>query len=171
MTPEMKKQYDAYLIQHINGVQKAYEWLKFYLPEALEGASVEMLDENIASHDRSKYSDEEYIPYADYFYGEKTKEVEAAFNYAWLHHIHMNPHHWQYWVLIHDDEPAENLEMPKEYIIEMICDWWSFSWKTGKLDEIFKWYEAHKDMQLGKETRKTVENILDLMAEKLKDIK
>ena len=33
------------------------------------------------------------------------------------------------------------LEMPYDYIIEMICDWWSFSWQSGNLYEIFKWYE------------------------------
>ena len=33
--------------------------------------------------------------------------------------------------------------MPYDYILEMICDWWSFSWQSGDLYEIFKWYEDH----------------------------
>ena len=58
--------------------------------------------------------------------------------------------------------------MPYNYIIEMICDWWSFSWRTGKLDEIFNWYDAHKDyMKLSDSTRKTVETILAMIKVKL----
>lgn len=85
-------------------------------------------------------------------------------------HIHRNPHHWQHWVLIHDDEPAEYLDMPYEYIIEMICDWWSFSHKVGKLTEIFDWYKKHKDMQLSDKTRKTVEDILDKIKNKIEEL-
>ena len=57
--------------------------------------------------------------------------------------------------------------MPFEYIIEMICDWWSFSWKSGNMTEIFDWYEKHKDMKLNPETRKTVKDILAKMKQKL----
>ena len=58
--------------------------------------------------------------------------------------------------------------MPREYVIEMICDWWSFSWNSGKLDEIFDWYDEHKDyIKLGKQTRKTVESILTEIKNKL----
>ena len=116
---------------------------------------------NVLEHDLSKYSAEEYQAYDDYFYGKKNKETERAFNYAWLSHIHHNPHHWQYWVLKHDDEPEEALEMPEQYVIEMICDWWSFSFKTGNLYEIFDWYEKHKGMVLHEKTRKLVEDTLN----------
>lgn len=70
------------------------------------------LDRQILSHDDSKYSVEEYYAYGT------TK------NYAWNHHIHSNPHHWQYWII----------PMPLNYII---CDWWSFSFRRGDLTEIF----------------------------------
>ena len=61
--------------------------------------------------------------------------------------------------------------MPMEYIIEMICDWWSFSWKTGDLFEIFKWYEEHKDhIKLSVRTRNIVENILENIQYKLTTI-
>ena len=43
----------------------------------------------------------------------------------------------------------------------MISDWWSFSFKTGDLKEIFNWYDSHKkNMILHKNTRKLVEDIL-----------
>lgn len=85
------------------------------------------------------------------------------FNYAWLNHIHRNPHHWQHWILL-NDEPNEGeiiLDIPYHYILEMICDWWAFSWAKGDLTEIFNWYDQHKSyMKLSEKTRKTVEDIL-----------
>ena len=60
------------------------------------------------------------------------------------------------------------LDMPYEYIIEMICDWWAFSWRNGDLTEIFDWYGKHKDyMKLSDKTRKTVEGILSKIKDKL----
>lgn len=83
------------------------------------------------------------------------------------------PHHWQYWVLINDD-PEEGeivLEMPYCYILEMICDWWSFSWFKGNLLEIFSWYEEHKNyIKLHPNTRKLVEDILSRIQNKLGEV-
>lgn len=92
------------------------------------------------------------------------------FNKAWLHHIYSNPHHWQHWVLINDEaeEGIVTLRMPYQYVIEMICDWWAFSWNKGNLYEIFDWYDKHKDhMKLHNDTRELVEEILSKMKEKL----
>lgn len=144
-----------------------------HLPEVL-GDDLKRLRANIYIHDESKYLDEEYDSYDKYFYGEeKTPEIENEFNRAWLHHIHNNPHHWQHWVLINDDPKLGEivLEMDRIYIIEMICDWWSFSWIKEDLYEIFKWWNEHKDhIKLGVETRKTVIDILDKIKEKLDEM-
>lgn len=153
--------YDEYLHDHISGVQKAYDWL---IEHGLVPISVQV---DISLHDDSKRSIEEYKPYDDYFYGNKSNKVVEAFNYAWLHHIHHNPHHWQYWVLQHDDEPEEALEMPEKYAIEMVCDWWSFSWKNKNLYGIFDWYEKHKNMKLHSKTRKYVEDLLQKIKKEL----
>ena len=60
--------------------------------------------------------------------------------------------------------------MPDKYVIEMICDWWSFSHKTGDLWEIFNWYDSHKDnMILHHNTRIFVEQILKIIAKKLEE--
>lgn len=132
----MSQQYDAYLKAHRNNVKKAYEWFSANLPECIDA----MVTRNIDLHDASKDETGEYTAYDNYFYGKKkTPDIIEAFNHAWLQHIHRNPHHWQYWVLI-NDEPNEGeiiLEMPYHYIIEMICDWWAFSWSKGELTEIF----------------------------------
>lgn len=158
----MSKQYDEYLKQHKNNVVKGYIWLQTNLPHLFTGQSD--LSQQIAEHDFSKTIPNEYDAYDAYFYGEnKTPEVEQNFQLAWLRHIHRNPHHWQYWVLIHDD-PSEGetiMEMPYNYIIEMICDWWAFSWNKGDLSEIFSWYDEHSAyIKLAPATRKIVEDIL-----------
>lgn len=157
----MGYQYDLYLEQHKSNVASAFDWLKEHLPDVVKGVSDY---ETHYSHDHSKSSQEEYDAYDAYFYGyNRSYAVVNDFKKAWLHHIHNNPHHWQHWVLINDDQTEGTiaLEMPYEYVIEMICDWWSFSHKSGRLYEIFDWYEMHKErMILHDNTRKIVEDIL-----------
>ena len=164
----MSKEYDEYLKSHIDSVIQAGEWMTKTLSYFKEGSFLKgMFLTTVGMHDNSKYYSHEYDAYDAYFYGEKD---EDAFNLAWLHHIHNNPHHWQYWVLINDDGKYRDpdkviaLEMPKVFVFEMIADWWSFSWKCGNLNEIFKWYEDHKDnIILHENTRKLVEDTLDEM--------
>ena len=169
----MSLEYDRYLEQHIANVGKAYEWIDKNLPELLA------FTRNLSwqcqyGHDKSKYEPEEYDAYDAYFYGDlKDDAGVTTFRHAWLHHIHNNPHHWQYWVLINDD-PEEGeivLDMPLNYIFEMICDWWAFSWAKGNLYEIFSWYDQHKAyMKLSENTRKTVEDILNEIHAKLDEM-
>lgn len=169
----MSTQYDEYLQEHRSNCMKGLEWLRANLPDLLimgydyEGQMLE--------HDRSKNEADEYVPYDNYFYGGNRsyamkQEAKVEFDKAWLKHIHRNPHHWQHWVLVHDEpnEATTAIDMPYSYIIEMICDWWTFSWKSGNLNEIFKWYDAHKDyMVLSFNTKCTVEHILACIKEKL----
>lgn len=167
----MSKEYDKYIKEHKVAVMKAYLWLLDNCDDALEISKYPNLKANLVNHDESKYSSEEYDAYDKYFYGRnRSYAVVEEFRRAWLNHIHNNPHHWQYWVLMNDD-PTEGivaLDMPDEYIIEMICDWWSFSWRSGDLTEIFKWYDDHKDrMILHERTRASVELILTMIKYKL----
>ena len=159
----MGAKYNEYISEHIDNVKKAYFWLKDHAIIDFKEDEADFLKQ-LNIHDLSKYSEEEYDAYDNYFYGDKSKEDE--FNYAWLHHIHNNPHHWQYWVLINDDDGTIGLDIPYNYIIEMILDWWSFSWKTGNLYEIFNWYNEHKKTMILNETTKIiVESILNDMRE------
>lgn len=166
----MSIQYDNYLTQHKNNVFRGYQWIKDNLPELLKsGYDYDWQLEY--SHDASKSEPEEYDAYDRYFYGgNRSYAVVQDFRKAWLHHIHHNPHHWQHWILINDD-PNEGeilMDMPYNCIIEMISDWWAFSWAKGNLYEIFNWYGEHKDyMKLSDATRKTVEDILDKIKAKL----
>ena len=161
--------YDNYLREHKENVRKGLEWLRENLPEVLRDELG--FHEIEFEHDFSKDMPDEYMAYEAYFYGgNRSYKVVNDFRKAWLTHIHRNPHHWQHWVLINDDpdEGMVALDMPHNYIIEMICDWWAFSWAKGDLYEIFKWYDAHKRyMKLSDKTRNTVEDILQKLKTKL----
>lgn len=172
----MSVQYDEYLQQHVNAVYKGFCWMKENIPDIFGGDDVvSKIDYNIKfGHDRSKQEPDEYQPYDAYFYGKnRSAQVVEDFNYAWLEHIHRNPHHWQHWILHKDDpnEITECLRMPDVFVIEMICDWWSFSWNKGNLWEIFKWYEERKEhIMLNPESKEKVESVLKRMKEKLTEI-
>lgn len=172
----MSIQYDIYIDQHKAYVMQSLNWLKQHIPSLFLSEDGCVLNvEHISNHDASKNSPEEYDAYDAYFYGKnRSFSVCEEFDRAWLHHIHRNPHHWQHWLLFEDD-PGTNssfkaLEIPKEYVIEMICDWWSFSWARGNLKSIFDWYDDHKaKMILHPNTRKLVESILKQMKDILEE--
>lgn len=166
----MSIQYDQYLIQHKSNVAQGFHWMQENIPEVV--SNVNGLEWQICmNHDFTKDNKDEYEAYDKYFYGgNRSYAVVQDFRRAWLTHIHKNPHHWQHWVLINDD-PEEGtivMDMPYIYIVEMICDWWAFSWSKGDLKEIFAWYEKHeKYMKLSDATRKSVNDILGKIREKL----
>ena len=163
----MSLAYDQYLAEHIGNVSKGLHWMLDNLALSQEEKSAIETAMMSFNHDESKYSTEEYDAYDQYFYGQnKSYAVVQAFDYAWLHHIHQNPHHWQYWVLLEDDPeeglPYKTLPIPLPYIFEMIADWWSFSWKKGNLFEIFNWYAEHLEKQyINLNSRMILERILE----------
>ena len=132
-------------------------------------------------HDWSKFLPSEFVPYARYFYGNYPKRadihgdmrnilsdrytaegVQAAFDVAWLHHQKRNRHHWQYWILVYDDEPDKIvcLPMPDRYRREMLADWRGAGRAYGNPDTR-EWYLAHKDdIILHPDTRERVEREL-----------
>ena len=169
----MSKEYDDYLEGHIGAVRNAAEWMmenNIGGISDLPGGAIARFACQVHAHDESKFLIEEYEPYDAYFYGERD---EGAFDVAWLHHIHHNPHHWQHWLLFEDenDGKPKPLEMPKEHALEMVADWWSFSWRSGNLREVFGWYGEHRDrIVLHPSTRKYVESVLGEIDEKLGEV-
>ena len=180
----MSREYDLYLAEHIANVQKGWIWMqenilhevasplrKLYgIPDDEIVIDIFAINDLVEAHDRSKTDPEEYYAYDEYFYGppaiRNSSATVEAFDAAFLRHIHKNPHHWQHWVLIHDDpnEKFEAMEMPLDYIFEMICDWWTFSWKAGDLTEVFQWFEDRKQhIVFHKRTGKAVSIILNEM--------
>ena len=128
------------------------------------------------THDLSKFRPSEFIPYARYFYGNYMKysdaspgvkslyygpyheDIEKAFDYAWLLHIHRNPHHWQHWLLQEDDGNLKIMPMPIKYLSEMGCDWVGAGKAITGKDNINEWYNKNKDkIKIGKVQRKFIE--------------
>ena len=161
----MSRQYNEYLKEHVQNVQNGIKWMIDH-KVLTDDFVIPIVQHFVKNHDASKWNAQEYDAYDDYFYRKGAKEdpeAKEAFDYAWLEHIHHNPHHWQYWVLVNDDEgKPKALDMPDEYIWEMIADWWSFSWKEGTFYEIFNWYAEHEPkMILSEKTKQKVDDILD----------
>lgn len=153
-------QYDAYLETlnlHISCVREA-------------GAKIGVSRQQLLEHDASKFWPDEFEPYANYFFmpdGSPRKHEsisdrnQSDFDYAWLHHIHFNKHHWQHWILKYDDGALHVLEMPYTYIHEMVADWMGASKAyTGDWD-MTDWLQRNlAKIILHKETRKVLQNYL-----------
>lgn len=132
------------------------------------GARLGVPAKQLATHDASKWSKEEFGPYARKFCGDGGDPHEFAV--AWLHHIHHNPHHWQHWIFPDGYSPPgaliENgvVRMPYVYALEMIADWMGASKAyTGSWD-MTKWlWENMPKIRLHSETAAWVRNELDML--------
>ena len=126
------------------------------------------------THDLSKLLLSEFIPYANYFYGDKkekrdktgyykpTNTGDKDFDFAWLLHQKRNKHHWQWWILPEDGGGIIILDMPLKYRKEMLCDWIGASRAQGYGDNTEGWYKKNKNkMVLSVETRDWIGRILD----------
>lgn len=157
--------YDAYLKSHREAVRDCYK--------LLTGLDLKIYgdDGKPCGHDASKYSEEEYEAYAEYFYPSDGSKVGSdlarkyAFDKAWLHHQKHNPHHWQYYVLINDEDGIEALIMPLLDVYEMVSDWGAFAYLQKDGDKLRNWYAANRDKQIiNKLTRRVVDALVETMA-------
>ena len=164
-------EYMQYINLHHVAVMHAYKWMHDHMSDIFDESSKELANtdtslyafpKEIGQHDLTKYGQYEFDAYTrKYANLILTNKHKQAYNYAVLHHYHNNPHHWQYWVLIEGKDTIKPLKMPLGYILEMIADWWSFSWMNDDIYEIFTWYVSHQDqMILHRATRQSVEKIL-----------
>lgn len=117
------------LIIHISCVQEAGQTLG--LPEY-----------QLAVHDITKFTGDEFFAYAMHFQGGGAPDEFAL---AWLHHIHHNPHHWQYWMFADGYSPkgsqveAGTIEMPQHFALEMVADWIGASKAYTGSDDMSDW--------------------------------
>lgn len=143
-----------YIIEHKNRVAQFADWLKENLPELFENIDIELFDKMIEEHDESKFSEEEFEPYAQKWFGNKKKTFE--YEEAWRHHWTHNEHHPEFWL---------GEDMPYIYILEMICDWGSFSIEKEDFSELSDFYynKARDDEEknLSESTKEIVEEILE----------
>lgn len=135
------------------------------------------------THDLSKFRPSEFIPYAKHFYApnggpaiqyngngyskDEDEKQDLNFDKAWLSHIHRQPHHHQHWRLFQDDGTVKVLDMPEQYIGEMVCDWIGAGKAQGYGDNTKNWYEHNKEkIVVSAKTRIRLEELLDAWCEK-----
>jgi len=128
---------------------------------------ISKLKKSLWTHDWSKFSLTEFIPYANWFqsklgsryvetpfpHGNNDihQEYKANFDKAWVHHYENNKHHWKFFSKLGNSR----YEMPLIYIIEMIIDWSAMSRKFG--DSPLKFFNLNKNkIQITKETKETL---------------
>lgn len=78
-------------------------------------------------HDLSKYTPSEFIPGAKHYQGTRSpNESERelyGYSKAWMHHKGRNKHHFEYWTDYSNiTRKVTAVEMPRKYVIEMVCD-------------------------------------------------
>lgn len=75
-------------------------------------------------HDMSKFAPTELFESVKYYTDGKGSPIsecrsKIGHSYAWIHHIHKNKHHAEYWLDIYNDHQCN---MPYKYAVESICD-------------------------------------------------
>lgn len=150
---DYQKEYKDYVLTHKDRVKQFADWLKESCSEVFEGIDLDSFNEVIEEHDESKFSEEEFEPYAQKWFGDKQESFE--YKEAWKHHWMNNEHHPEYWL---------GEDMPYIYILEMICDWGSFSVEKKDLKELSDFYynKAQDDPEknLSDATKEIIEDLL-----------
>jgi hypothetical protein len=140
-------------------------------------------------HDLSKFAPAEWGAYVRKFYGYRPTEdderrtammgiairtraqIDADFDAAWNHHQKRNPHHWQYWLLITDqDEPRlRALPIPQRFTLEMVADWYGAGMAISGANDVEPWYLKNKDkIVLEDGTRVRVEQAIAQLQRRVK---
>jgi len=158
--------YLKYILEHKKNVFKTCWKRKLYL--------------HAITHDLSKFSPQEFIPYAEWFYGyygvklEKDYnheqlnngmscvsnnylECKSNFNKAWEHHYKNNPHHWNYWL----DDKGVPQSIPNQYLGQMIADWEAMGLKFGDTAQAY-YLNNYRKIKLEYDTRLWLEYILGI---------
>ena len=150
---DYQKEYQEYVIAHQGRVCKFADWLIENCPDLFDAVDFGLFRDLIKEHDESKFSEEEFEPYAQKWFGNGEKSLE--YEEAWKHHWMNNEHHPEYWL---------GEDMPYIYILEMICDWGSFSIDKGDMKELSDFYynKAKEDPEkmLSEATQEIIEDIL-----------
>jgi len=134
--------YFKYVLEHKKNVFKTC-WSKGLYKHAI-------------THDLSKFSSQEFVSYAKYFYINK-EEFKQEFDKAWEHHYKNNPHHWDYWL----DENGVPKTIPDRYLRQMIADWEGMSLKFGDTAQEY-YLNNYKKIKLDRDTRIKLEMMLGL---------
>ena len=147
--------YCDYVEEHLRNVGKAWVVLQNALPHCKvvwDDHAFWTTHAMIEEHDLSKLDHAEFIPYADWFFGEfgndcevpegamipKHSRADVAFRSAWDFHKARNPHHWQNWTKAGEHFPGES----SCHVVCMVADWMAMGMKFGDTAE--EYYEREK---------------------------
>lgn len=156
-------EYFKYVMEHKKNVFKVCWKKKRYNTKLLIHAF---------THDLSKLRPSEFIPYAEWFYGdygtnidktlltipeikEKHDKYKENFDKAWKKHYKRNKHHWNHWI---------GRKMPIKYIDQMICDWEGMSIKFGNSAQEF-YMKNYDKIEISLDSRVELEYQLRLIDE------
>lgn len=145
-------------------------------------------------HDNSKYSPIEFFTSVKYYSGTRSpidaEKDDKGFSMVWQHHKGHNPHHWEYFIdnvgpvevkerTVYETPTGEKipivakhlrsnptaLEIPINYVLEMICDWISagqtYLGDKWTCEETYNYYKKLEPSRLINEnSKRIIENIL-----------
>lgn len=139
--------YMEYLEGHIGNVKEAVDLIiKCCDDDEFIQEEAETLRRIAADHDKSKYGEEEFMPYLHHFYPTSPEEEKMTeeFEMACKHHIATNKHHWDFWL---DPQTFELKDISDEreyklYCVERVADWLAIAAQHAEDKSI--WYEMNK---------------------------
>jgi len=162
-----KEQYIKGVYKHIKTVGIVCELINSHLDsENLRSGIYPVIsDEEIETHDASKFSNIELTGYVKQFCTDDKNSPE--WQAALKHHYDNNPHHWQHWL---DDlngklctGMAKPLVMPSEQILIMTADWTAAMLQYNNTANISGWLNENlltNKINLHRETREYLDSAL-----------
>lgn len=117
-------------------------------------------------HDWSKFLPSEWGAYVRRFgAGRAGKFNNTAdpmdFHMAWTHHWHYQPHHWEHWLRLDRSGCVQAMEMPEQFVREMVADWMGAGRAYVGHWDIREWYAKHKRLIIiTPDTRAQVERLI-----------
>lgn len=154
----MIEDYFDYITNHRKNIKLAFKKYGRELCHSLN-LQYKKLEDIIDKHDLSKFSNEEYEYYRQYYYPNKNEiPNENVLNIGWLHHQNVNKHHPEYWIL-RDDNQTTILDMDNYSIAEMLLDWEAIS--IARNSSTYKWYYTEgKYKQYSDNTKNKIEKLI-----------
>ena len=70
-----EEQYNDYIRLHLTNLKNGYDWMCMYLPEVINKSEKSIYD-LVLKHDASKFSEEEFMPYAIVSLDQKQKKIK-----------------------------------------------------------------------------------------------
>lgn len=160
----MTNVYEELINHHRIKVRKAWELMAPELSN-FDDYDKEKINKLIENHDLSKFSDDEFYTYIEVRLSSNIDlvEVEDKLKEVNLIHLNTNPHHWQYYYRLNEYGEATLSEMPKEYIIEMACDYIALINKRGVHEVTPNWMKEFESMKLYSSSKDYFMSLIPLM--------